>query len=357
MRINPVTTTLAALLACSTLAGFARADTVLQKSGESGSLSFNDCVITDFRDGRLFFNTGGGSKRETPAGDVLKLGLTRDPVFTAAEDAYAVGDWNKSIDGYMKIARGGEEWKRRWVVRRLLAAADQAKRFDAQVAAYGIQARLDPAAAGASRPLLAGQPAKALDAAVVSINGVLREATEPEAKAALLTFLVDLHRARNDAPAIASTLEQLMAASKDLSDEPGLRSLLAGVRLEQARALSEQKKFRELIALLESSGAVIESAPAQAESLYMIAQARAALARPDDKPAQQDAALAYLRVVAHFANVEGRPMVGESLLAAADIQQRVGDTESARQLLQQAVEEFADTPIGATATQRLKRLG
>ncbi|MFT3787931.1 MAG: hypothetical protein QM770_17475 [Tepidisphaeraceae bacterium] len=304
---------------------------------------------------RLTFNYQGGDTAR-PLTKIWALQLDDDKTLTDADAAYRSGKPDVAVDGYQRVARGGEEWKVRYVTPRLLDAATKANRFDAAVGAYLAYVRLDAAGAQSFKPALPAKGGKLLDDAVTQTDTALRSATDDAQRRAYLTFLLDLHTGRNDDANRLKVLEQLEKLLGNLGDDPASQGMLADIRLSQARSRLAERKFAEAQALIDQNADRFTEPRQQASALFVLAEAKAGTAKPGDKQAQQDAVLAYLKVVAHFRNADGRPMVGESLLKAAAIEAAIGDAATAESLYQSVVTDFPDTPFASDAQKALAQL-
>lgn len=333
-----------------------RADTVIRKNESGGAgLPYSNVRVDDFKDGELVYTTSSGEQKKDLPGSIFKITIDRDPVLTAGEDAFVAGKWDVAVDSYLKIVRGGEEWKRRWSIPRLMIAAQQAGRFDASAAGFIALVKLDPAAAATARPTPPEGPSKLLDDVVKEVTTALRDSNDQQ-KAALLSFILDLHRARKDEAAQAATLEELSKLSGALESNPELSGLLAGIRIGQARAALNQKKFDETLQIIESNQSIFVDPPQQAQAMYLLAQATEGKASKDDKTALQDAALKYMAVAAHFDSLEGQPFVGDSLLAAARLCALAGLIDDARSINESVIRDFPDTPFAVQAQKQLDAL-
>ena len=94
----------------------------------------------------------------------------------------------------------------------------------------------------------------------------------------------------------------------------------------------------------------------QADALFVLAQAKHQSAAAGDQTALKQAALSYMRVVAHFGDVEGKPNVLPCLVATAAILEQIGEKADAAAALEQIVREFPDDPAANQARQDLARL-
>ena len=98
--------------------------------------------------------------------------------------------------------------------------------------------------------------------------------------------------------------------------------------------------------------------------MYLIAEARygAALAlkqnppTPADIAALQDAALAFMRVVAHFKDLPDRPHVAQAMLRTGQICEMTNDASGATRAYTQLVQQYPDDPNVPAARQGLDRL-
>ena len=95
--------------------------------------------------------------------------------------------------------------------------------------------------------------------------------------------------------------------------------------------------------------------------MFILAEAKFGLAlagdTPGDKPKLQDAALAYLRVVAHFSELPGNPRAALSLSKAAAVCEQLGDKAGAIQLYREVADRFKDDPqLAAAAGRAIERL-
>jgi TolA-binding protein len=75
-----------------------------------------------------------------------------------------------------------------------------------------------------------------------------------------------------------------------------------------------------------------------------------------DPTALKDAAIAYLRVVAHFKEAANAPHVPEAMMGAASILEELGDTAGALRLYQDVVAKYAASPVAGAANAAIRRL-
>lgn len=338
--------------------GVARADeiTVYSVDNKTPGTKFDNVTILAVRGESLVFRTAGGEERDRPLKSIFKLVTNNDAALTAAETAYVDKQWDKAIDGYQKVARaGGEPWKVVWSVPRLLDAAGKNNRFDAALSGYIGLAKVDPAAAALIRPTLPAKGSKFLDDAVRELDVAARQATKDPERQALLSMLLDVQLARGDQTAAETIVDQLLKIAGPNVDDPKLAGMVAGIRLGQARVAFEAKRWPEVTKAIDAAAPRLIDPKQQAEALYLRAASMLGQTKPDDKPARLDAAIAFMRVVAHFQEIEDKPFVGQSLLGAADALESVGNINEARSLCEQTVAELPDTPYAAEATRRIAR--
>lgn len=338
------------------LASLTRADVVVIRNATGGpGIQQENVRIEGLKDGRLAWITSAGQSRTEPIERIFKIALDRDAVLTAAEEAFAEKQWDRAIDNYIRIVRGADEWKRRWAVPRLILSASEANRFDAAVTAYSALVRIDPANASASKPVIPNGPPAVLDSAARDIRTQANDTTIPQQKAALLSFLLELHRARKNDADVAATLDELIKIPGAAGDDPAMNSLAAGIRLGQARVAIEQQKFAEALTIIQTHAERFIDPIQQAEALLLIARSRHALAG-DNAEKLSSAAADYMRVVAHFNATPNRPFVADALLGAGQSLIQAKLTDDARNVLRQLIDEFPDSPQAQQASTDLQKI-
>jgi tetratricopeptide (TPR) repeat protein len=329
-----------------------------------GTLERPNVTIKEIRGDQLVFEINDRPAEPVPVTRVTKLLVTSDPTFTAAEEAYAGGKFDVAVDGYQKSLRGagaGKPWIRDWSAMRLIDAANRTGRFDAASTAYITLLLKDPTAAVARfKPALPDAKSTYLDTAVAEVNKALQTSkiTDPQ-KQALLTFLVELHRARKDAKAADEAVEQLLKIpGASAASDPDTKRAVADMKLSLARVAIDAKDYAKAIATIESARALFADPQQQADALYCLADARfGAAMQSKDAQALKDAGLAYMRVVANFKDAPGRPHVADALLKTAQVHEQLGEPKTAEQLYEQVAREFNSEPAIATAARdNLSRL-
>jgi TolA-binding protein len=238
--------------------------------------------------------------------------------------------------------------------------ADKTGRFDAAVAAYITRVTSDGNPSSVQRPQLPDSQSSYLDTAAADVNTALQnpKLTDPQ-RIAPLSFLVDLQRARKDtraADTVAQRLDEILA--KDPNNPQAARAI-ARRKLQSAQTALERKDFKQAIAEIEAGRAQFTDSLQQADALYLLAEAKFGLASSStaaDKSELQDAALAFMRVVAHFKDQPDRPRVAQAMLRTGQILEQVGDAGGARAIYNQLVQQYPDDPNVPAARAGLDRL-
>jgi TolA-binding protein len=163
-------------------------------------------------------------------------------------------------------------------------------------------------------------------------------------------------------------LEQLgvKSASADASVAPATPASAApaqsgaAVALRSAQQLLAAKEFQKAIATIDASRGEFTEPVQQAEAEWCIAEARNGLAQAaggNDANALKDAALAYMRIVANFSDLPGKPHVADALMKTAAIEEQLGEKPQALSLYQQVASQFPeDATVVAAAKQSAQRL-
>ncbi|MCS7034755.1 MAG: tetratricopeptide repeat protein [Phycisphaerae bacterium] len=317
----------------------------------TGAPIFNNVRITRVEAGALFFLVAGNeTSRELSR--VARISVDDEPVLNQAEEAFAAGNFDAAVDAYERVSRSSARaWVREWSTNRLVEASNRSGRFDAASAAYVALVLKDPSAAANARPKLPPSGSTYLDTAVSQVNAALSGARLTDAqRAALLTYLIELHAARKDEPAASRASQMLEEVLARDPNNPAAGRALARRKLQAASSLLAQKQFDRAIVEIESDRSVFTDPKEQVEALYLLAEARAGQAlKSRDRTQLQDAALAYLRVVAHFKDGEPPPQVPLALLGAAALCQELGDSRGAARLYQQVIDGYPNQADAVSA--------
>lgn len=329
----------------------------------TGIATAQKVTFTDFRDDKLIYRTSNGEQNDRELSRVSRIAVDGETAFNEAEvisakESKTDADVEKAIDGYMKTVRATtKSWLRTFAARRLLTTIGDKDRFDARLVAYLALLQSHPETAVQYRPNLPKQGSKLLDGAVTDVENTLKQPNLPaQQQLALYGFLIELHRQRGDENAVTNVLERLDRLSGTLGDNPEVRQQLAVARVSQARNALEQKKYPEAVKLIEDNRAYISDPRQQSDALFILAEAKRANLNKSDKNAVKDTALAYLRVVAHFGDLEGKPNVLPSLLAVAELLEQADDKAGAVAIYEQIIRDFPKDPAAQKAEKERARL-
>ncbi len=362
-RFHRVLPRLAALVtAVSVFAGAARADTLWVSSAKgdaatASAMEFAKVKIVRIDDAAVIFSSTAGRESDRPIEQVVRIAIDDEAALNAGEEAYVAGKWDTAIDSYLKTVKSTQrEWLKAWVAKRLLVAAEKAKRFDAAATAY-ITAVLGASKSPPTKPAMPDAKSTYLATAAKEVDAALQNPKlSADQRQALLSFLLDLHRTRDDQKGMADVMQQMSKAGLTAANDPAAAGALARMKLDVAAVAVEGKQYKKAIDEINSSRGVFVNPADQARALFLLAAAQEGLAG-EDPNGLQDAALAYMRVVAHCKDTPGKPHVVESLMKTASILERTKNTKAALELYQQVAAQFADDPAAAAAQESAERLG
>jgi TolA-binding protein len=316
-----------------------------------------------------------------PLKDIYRVAVDDEPALNAAETAFVGEKWDDAVAGYQKtLNTSRKDWVRQYATARMISAAEKSGKFPAAVIAFAALAQTDPKAAEDARPDVAKASKADLPGAINTIKATLAtRGLNAAQKQSLQTFLGQLYVANGQlkeaeaisgrpaapAPAVAA------APSRDVGEAPTAAPKATApatpppvpaaskgqvdLKLQLARAAIKQKKFQEAIDAIDSvSSSIVEPAD-QAEALFSLAEAKAGLAGND--PAKlQDAALAYMRVVAHFKGKPDAPHVAESLLRAGTVLEQAKMLPDALAAYQAVQSDYKDSPQAKEAAAAAARV-
>jgi TolA-binding protein len=344
------------LLSCASIA---RADTVWVSSGSAGNaLELSNVKVADIREGKLIFLGVGGRETTRELSQIARLRVDDDAGLTAGEDALANSQWDAATDAFLKVMATSKPWAKQWAAGRLAAAAPKANRFDAAVKGYIALVKTDPARASALKPAPPDARSTYLTTALSDVTTSLADPQLPAAqRQALLSFQLELERAKKDDQAIADTMEKLLKTGATTANDPNAAAALARLKLDQAGVTLGAKDYDKVITDLNANAGVFIDPRDQVQAMFLIAEARLGQAIKSNQPAAwQDAALAYMRVVAHFKDGPPSPLVARSLLKAAQIEEKLQDRDGAIAIYDQLAAQFPAEPPAADAKAALQRL-
>jgi hypothetical protein len=327
------------------------ADAVWISSGGGNPLKYPNVTIEKIEKGSLVYRTAARETHKAVA-DVVRIEVDSEPALNSAEAAYEKGNWSDAVDGYLKTVNStNKEWLKNWADVRLLQSADKAHRFDAAATAYLQLVITDPLLAAKLKPAMPDAKSTYLDtAAAQAEQAAAAQGLNEDQKRAIYTFLLDLYRTQGDSAKALSAADRL---AKLGGATPQAQ---ASVKIGMAQIALDNKLYPKALALIEDNRGVFIDPTQQADALFIIAEAKQHMAAKDDKKAQMDAALAYMRVVANFENLDTQPHIAVSLLRTADILAQLNDTDEALRLYNRLATDYATKPEGQQARQKADEL-
>ncbi len=332
-----------ALAALSGLVAVADADTIY-----TGITPLTDVQILGTQNGSLRFINRAGAEVSRSFDGIKRLEVSNEPAFNSAEEAFEAGNFDKATEGYIKTIRStNKPWLKEWSGLRLQEAAEKSGDFPAAVTAWVELIQSNPAAAAGRQPKLPEGTSTFLNTAAADIERVLQGRLDDKQKAELLKLLLDIYQRKGDNAKALSTAERLAAVAGD-SGDPANQRLLADLKISLAKIALDKKDYAKVKQEIASASASIAQPQQQATALYLLAEADRNLAG-DDQQKLQDAAVAYMRVVAHFPKSD---VAGDALMHAAEIVEKLGDSKKALALYQQIATEYPAT----NAKEQVERL-
>ena len=367
MRIHHVATV--AVGALMMMSGGLRADAFwVQTAAGAKPQQVASVKITGIEGGRLKYRSASGNEGDRALDTVSRLQFDDDAQLNSAEQAFSAGNWDAATDGYLKSLRStSKDWLKPWITTRLNQAATKANRFDAAVVGFIDSVMRDPAHATDNRPALPDAKSSYLNTAVAEINNALsKPQLAPAQKQVLLSFLLDVHRARNDQKATADTMSEILKLGEASGAKPSVPGAanagatgeqLARLKLDLASVALDGKQYQKAIDEITANKAIFIEPRDQADALFYLAEAKYGLASSaNDSASLKDAAIAYMRVVANFKDAQGKPHVAESLLNTAIIEEQLNASDDAMRLYDQVATQFNESPAATKAREALARL-
>jgi TolA-binding protein len=349
-----------ALITLLTAVASVRADTVWVGASAAKALERKNMKIEGVTaDGLLFRSQSADRAAEPkPLKEIAKIQVDNEPVLNTAETAYASSKWDEAATNYQRvISTSRTEWVKHFATLRLIVAAEKSGKFSAAAGAYAALIARDPAAAESAKPEIPKGAKTELPGAINAVKTALSDAKlKPAQKDALQAFLAELYIANGqlkDAEAIGAKSPTTPAPTPTRKTEndttpapppaPTINRGQADLKLQLAVAAVKQKKYQEAIDNIESVATSLTEPEQQADALFTIAEAKTGLAGKD--PAKlKDAALAYMRVVAHFKNEPSAPHVSEALYKAGEVLEQAKLLPDALAAYQAVETEFKQSP-------------
>jgi tetratricopeptide (TPR) repeat protein len=363
--------TFAALLGCVCAAGAAgvRADTVWTLSSAANAKPFErpKVKIDGLAGDALLFRSAQTSRQSDPKplNEVWRIEVDNEPALNAAEAAFVAGKWDDAIQNYQRaVTTSRADWVKQYATIRLATAADKSGKFSAAATAYAALVGRDPKAAANVKPRIPDGKVE-LPAAISAVKTALSDAKlKPEQRTTLQAFLAELYIANGQLKE-AEALGAKVAASPPPAAPAGTASRGAAapaankaqidLKLQLAVAALQQKKYQDAIDAIDSVAAGVTDPAQQAEALFCTAQAREGLAG-DDPAKLKDAALGYMRVVAHFRTQPQAPRVAESLLRTGAVLERAKLLPDALAAYQAVQTDYKDSPLSKEAAAAAARV-
>ena len=334
----------------------ASADTVWVASENTNPVPFEG-KIREITDKDVILETRFGGTMSRQLDRTRQIAVDGEDAFNKAEQAFVDGKFDQSIDGYAKTVRSTTKpWLKTWAGRRLVEAANQTDRFDAAATAYITLLTQNPNVALQYKPTLPAANSSYIKGAVSEVNAALTGKLSDVQQLALLNFLLEMQRRQDDQRGVTATIDKILKLSAAAGDNPEAVRAIADARLSQANVLIDQKKYADAQKMIQENKANFTEPRQQADALFALAEAKRGLADPTDKGQLADAALAYMRVVAHFTDAKTRPHVSDALMATAKLEEQLGDPTAAFSLYTQVASEFANQPVAKTAATEAARV-
>jgi len=309
-RIQRACLSLAAL-ALAALPSVLRADTVWYGTG--GSALKADGTVLKVENGNLIWQLKAtGSQTSRPMEAVVKVIADGETALNAAEEAFEAEKWDVAATNYDKaINTTKKEWVKDRAVFRLVPAAEKANQFPLSAKAFVQLALRDPKQAEERKPAIPDDKTQITKAI-------------PDVERALATRQTDLVRGFLGDLYIANGEPE--KALKLLAGAPGADQNPV-ILLTRAKAALSSKDYANAAGVIQKNRALFTDPNQQLDALYVLAESAAATAG-NDPVKKQDAAIAYMRVVAHFGS-RPNPQVLSSLMKAAALLEQVGQTAEA----------------------------
>jgi tetratricopeptide (TPR) repeat protein len=360
--ISPNRSLVVAIAAVLVIGGsVVRADSfVASSSGEGKGIPYNNVKIVGIEGDALAFRTAAGQDSTRPLAQVQQITIDGETAFNDAESAYLAGDFAKAVEGYQKTVRAtSKDWIKDRSAQRLVEAAGKVGRFDAAVTGYVALVSRSPELAASSKPQLPEGKSTFLDSAAKEVETASNDGKlKPEQRAMLLSFLLELHRARGDNAAAGAAAERLLKVAGNDASNPAAAAALADMKLNLARLALDSKNYQKALTDIEQNRAIFTDPAQQVQALFVLAEAKAGLAGDKtDKNTLHDIALAYMRVVTFGKDQPAaQEQVATSLSRTAAILEQLKQPKQARDLYQQVATAYPDSPLAADAKAAMDRL-
>lgn len=299
----------------------ALADTIWYGTG--GSALKADGTILKVEDGNLVWQLKAtGNTVNRPLDVIVKVNADGESALNAAEDAYEAGKWADAANNYDRAITGTKkEWVKDRAVFRLVAAAEKDGQFPLSAKAFAQLATRYPIQAKDKKPAIPEDKAQ-----IVRAIPDIERAFAAKQTDLVREFLGELYIANNEADKALRLLQGAPGADKN-----------PGVQVMRATAALASKDYAGAADVINKNRALFTDPSHQLTALYTLAECAAATAG-NDAAKKQDAAIAYMRVVAHFGS-RNNPQVLSALLKAAKLLEEVGQAPEAAAIYKQVAED------------------
>lgn len=339
---------IALLSACWVGTAAARGDAIWIGESSSNPIKADGVKVLALQGGSLQYQSLSGETMTKPLTVIQQISIDGEPSFDAAEDAYRNGQWAAAVNGYSAaLQSSSKDWIKMRSAARLTAAAFRTRQFDQQVAGYLYLMLHDPAAA--VRPNLNDADPATLPAAATALSQFPLASVAPAQQAAVLRLELAVARARGDSTQVEAALKQLVGLGAASPEETAAYTLAAArAALASDPAAAEQ--------MIQSHRTLLSDPAQQVEALYLLAQAKDRLAKPDDTTALEDAAIAYVREFTFARDLPNQPHAADSLLRVGQIEQALHEPQLAGDVYRQVLQQFPHAAAATAARSALEQL-
>jgi TolA-binding protein len=350
-------------------------DSIYIISGRSKTaLKIEGCTITGMHklggaDQLDFTMNDNGRASSKPLQSVVQIEVEGEQLFNQAEASFAKNDMKAASDSYRKAIKkaGIKDWMKQRADGRLLELSDKIGDFLGAVAGFVELAKNDPSAAARRVPTITKEVTKEQIGQAITLVNTGVAGTKAPTRLTVYPFLIDLYTKNGQADKadqITKEAGKLQAAagaaggtdSMDRTSELALKKAEANNTLNKAKAFLDARQYDQAISLIVSHTPTFADPDSQAGALFMVAQAKDALATTDD--AREDAALAYMRVVAHFKALPGGH-AAEALYKTGVIEEKLKKVREAVLIYNSVIKEFdtSNPEVAKDAKAAVARLG
>jgi TolA-binding protein len=190
-----------------------------------------------------------------------------------------------------------------------------------------------------------------------------------EAKRTLYPYLIELYTKMGDTQKASAALGELkaLAPAQNTSAIPGIgtpepdnsanaamaKAAEADIALTNATNSLASHDYAKVISNINDHSASFVDPDRQAKALYLLAEAKAATATTPE--AWEEAALAYMRVVAHFKSQPNGP-AADALYKTGTIEEKLNKPGEAKLIYNQVINEYKNSKAAEDAKAAVARL-